>query len=53
MIPNAIQMQPQNLNAMQCPDWFDDTYDTILILQDRDYEENGFAPQLQVACYAA
>jgi hypothetical protein len=53
MIPNAIQMQPENLMAAQCPDWFDDIHDTIRILQDRDDEENGFSSQPQVASYAA
>jgi hypothetical protein len=51
--PNTIQRYPENLVAMHGPDWFDDVHDSVLILQDRDYEENGLPSQPQVAYYAA
>ena len=49
MRPNAIQMEPRNFIAMQRPDWFDDMHDPLLILQEREDEENGLSPQLRAA----
>ena len=45
MNANPIQMQPEYAAAQRWPDWFDEIHDPILILQDRDCEENGLSPQ--------
>jgi hypothetical protein len=51
---NTMQMQREYPLTMPCPDWFDDNHDSLLILQSRDYEENGHSPQPEVSsCFAA
>jgi len=44
MTPKAIQARSEHPPTQQSPDWFDDNHDSLLILQSRDYEENGFSP---------
>jgi len=53
MTPNSVQMKLETFIPMQRPDWFDEAHDTVLILQDRDYEENGLSPQPQSQCFAS
>jgi len=45
MTRSSIQVRPEYLPTTQSPDWFDDNHDSLLILQSRDYEENGVSPQ--------
>jgi len=44
MKPNPIPGQPEYPIAKQRADWFDDFRDTVLILESREYEENGSSP---------
>jgi len=53
MTSNAIQKRSVNFTPVECPDWFDHGHDPVLILQERDYEENGLSPRPQVHCYVA
>ena len=39
MKPNPMQTPPERT------DWFDDTHDSVLILESREYEENGLSPR--------
>jgi len=48
---NTIQTQREYPHTMPCPDRFDDNDDSLLILQSRDYEENGLSPQPEVSSY--
>jgi hypothetical protein len=50
---NTIQMQREYPLTMQCPDWFDDNHDSLLILQSRDREENGVSPQPESSYFSA
>jgi len=50
---NTMQIQHEYPLTMQCPDWFDDNHDSLLILQSRDYEENGVSPQPESSCFTA
>lgn len=45
MRPNTIHMQTKNTLGVQYPDWFDEIHDPVIIVLDRDQEENGFSPQ--------
>ncbi len=42
MTAKAINMRSEL--TPQSPDWFDENHDSLLILQGRDYDENGFLP---------
>jgi hypothetical protein len=41
MKPNLMPGQPEHALATARVDWFDDFHDTVLILESREYEENG------------
>ena len=51
MTAKAINMRSE-LNP-QSPDWFDENHDSLLILQGRDYDENGVSPQPESSCHGA
>ena len=53
MTPKPIQVRSEHSLTKQSPDWFNDNHDSLLILQSRDYEENGLSPQPEASCYAA
>jgi hypothetical protein len=53
MTLKTIQMQREYPLTTQGPDWFDDNHDSMLILQSRDYEENGLSPQPEVSYLTA
>ncbi|MBZ5593884.1 MAG: hypothetical protein LAP39_16720 [Acidobacteriia bacterium] len=46
-------MRSEHPPTKQSPDWFDDNHDSLLILQSRDYEENGVSPQPEASRCAA
>ncbi len=49
MKPNPITHQPEYALARQRVDWFDDAHDSVLILESREYEENGSSPRAEMA----
>ena len=48
MKPNPIPRQPEHPASKPRADWFDEAYDSVLILESREYEENGFSPRAEV-----
>jgi hypothetical protein len=52
MIPQPIEVQPRYPLAEQQPDWSDEIRDSVSILQDRDYEENGRSPEPERSYFA-
>ncbi len=48
MKPNLMPGQPEHSLAAQRADWFDEFHDTVLILENREYEENGLPPRPDV-----
>ena len=53
MKPNPIQRQPELSPTKPRADWFDDSHDSVLILESREYEENGSSPRLEISYQAA
>jgi hypothetical protein len=53
MKPNSILGQPERTFATQRADWFDDIHDTVLILESREYEENGLPQRPEVSYQVA
>jgi hypothetical protein len=45
-------VQPRYPLAEQQPDWSDEIRDSVSILQDRDYEENGRSPEPERSYFA-
>jgi hypothetical protein len=48
MTLRSIQLQREFPLTALGPDWFDDNHDSMLILQNRDHEENGVSPRSEV-----
>jgi hypothetical protein len=46
---HPIQNQPQKSFHQQGTDWFDDAHDSVLILESRDFEENGRSPLTEIS----
>jgi len=53
MKPNPNPRQPEHAPTKPRADWFDDSHDSVLILESREYEENGSSPRLDVSYRAA
>lgn len=49
MKPNPMPRQPEHALATARADWFDDFHDTVLILESREYEENGLPQWTEVS----
>ena len=52
MKPNPNPRQPEPSSTKQRADWFDDSHDSVLILEGREYEENGASSDLGGSCRA-
>jgi len=50
---NPNPRQPEHPLNRQRTDWFDDSHDTVLILESREYEENGSSPRPEAAYQVA
>jgi len=50
---NSNPRQPEYPLNRQRADWFDDAHDTVLILETREYEENGSSPRPEAAYQVA
>lgn len=50
---NPNPRQPEHPLNGQRADWFDDSHDTMLILESREYEENGSSPWPEAAYQVA
>jgi hypothetical protein len=48
MKPSPISHPAEHSRAAAWSDWFDDAYDSVLILEIREYEENGFSPRVEI-----
>jgi len=50
---NPNPRQPELSPTKPRADWFDDSHDSVLILESREYEENGSSPRLEVSYQVA
>lgn len=53
MKPNPMPRQPEYSLTTPRADWFDDFQDTVLILESREYEENGLPQRPEVSYQVA
>jgi hypothetical protein len=53
MQPDRNPRQPELSLTKPRADWFDDSHDSVLILESREYEENGSSPRLEVSYQVA
>jgi len=50
---NPIPRQPEHTASKPRADWFDEAYDSVLILESREHEENGSSPRPEVSYLCA